>query len=176
MSVSAALLPEFDQEMKSTRRVLERVPEDRLEFRPHPKSKPLGPLASHLADIPRRAVDVIQKESLEVTPPAAGAHPAAPPAPAPASRQAILDRFDASVAAAREAIAGASDAELLQPWSFIFAGRIVFTLPRMAALRAIVLNHSIHHRAQLGVYLRLNDVPVPGLYGPSADEQLNPGK
>jgi uncharacterized damage-inducible protein DinB len=170
MNMSAALLPEFDQEMRNTRRVLERVPEDRMDWRPHPKSKPLGPLASHLADIPRRAADVIQKESLEVTPPAAGAGP--PAAAPPASRQEILDRFDAHVAAARAAIAGATDPQLLQPWSFIFAGRPVFTLPRVAALRAIVLNHSIHHRAQLGVYLRMNDVAVPAIYGPSADEGI----
>jgi uncharacterized damage-inducible protein DinB len=168
MSMSTALLPEFDQEMKNTRKVLERVPDDRLDFRPHQKSKPLGPLASHLADIPRRGVDVLEKESLEVS-----QAPAAGPRPAPAaSRQEILDRFDANVAAARAALAGADDAHLVQPWSLIGGGRTLFTLPRIAALRAIVLSHMIHHRAQLGVYLRINDIAVPAIYGPSADENF----
>ncbi|HXO22751.1 MAG TPA: DinB family protein [Thermoanaerobaculia bacterium] len=166
MTMSAMLLPEFDQEMKSTRKLLERVPEGRFDFRPHPKSRPLGPLASHIADIPRRAVDVVEKESLDVAP-----QGAAPPRPAPAaSRQEILDRFDANVAAARAALAGATDAQLVVPWSLVAGGHTLFTVPRIGAIRAIVLSHIIHHRAQLGVYLRINDVPVPAIYGPSADE------
>jgi uncharacterized damage-inducible protein DinB len=152
--------------MRSTRKVLERVPDDRLDWRPHPKSRQLGSLASHIANIPRRAVDVMENESLDVSLPGG-----APPRPAPAaSRQEILDRFDASIAAARAALAGAADAHLLQPWSFLLGGKAVFTLPRIGALRALVLSHIIHHRAQLGVYLRITDVPVPAIYGPSADE------
>ncbi|HVT58130.1 MAG TPA: DinB family protein [Thermoanaerobaculia bacterium] len=165
MSLSAALLPEFDQEMKSTRRVLERVPDERLEWRPHPKSRPLGPLASHIADIPTRIVDVIELESLDIMPQV----PRPRPAPA-ASRQEILARFDANVAAARAALAGAADAHLVEPWSLLAGGRALFTLPRAAAVRALVLSHIIHHRAQLGVYLRINDIAVPAIYGPSADE------
>jgi uncharacterized damage-inducible protein DinB len=169
MSLSTSLLAEFDQEMRSTRRVLERLPEDKMDWRPHPKSRPLGPLASHVADIPRRGVDVVEKETLEVRPPAGGQPPPQPPA---ASREQILERFDANVAATRAAIAGAADDHLMKPWSFVFAGRPVFTMPRVGALRAMVLNHIIHHRAQLGVYLRMNDVPVPAIYGPSADEGI----
>jgi uncharacterized damage-inducible protein DinB len=166
MTMSAALLAEFDHEMTSTRRVLERVPDDRLDWRPHPKSRQLGPLASHIAAIPHRTVDVMETESLDASP-----QGAAPPRPAPAaSRQEILERFDANVAAARAALAGAADAHLVQPWSFLAGGHPMFTLPRIGAVRALVLSHIIHHRAQLGVYLRINDVPVPAIYGPSADE------
>jgi uncharacterized damage-inducible protein DinB len=166
MTMSENLLPEFDQEMRSTRKVLERVPEDKMDWRPHPKSRPLGQLAAHIADVPRRAVDVIEKDSLQVSPPSGAA---ARPAPA-ASRQEILERFDGNVAAARAALAGAADAHLVQPWSLTVGGHTLFNLPRIGALRAIVLSHVIHHRAQLGVYLRINDVPVPAIYGPSADE------
>jgi uncharacterized damage-inducible protein DinB len=168
MTMSAALLPEFDQEMKSTRRVLERLPEDRMDWRPHPKSRQLGPLASHIADIPRRAVDVVEKASQEVSAPPPGAAPSR--SATPASRQEILDRFDANVANARAALAGAADAHLVQPWSLIAGGRALFSLPRIGAVRTLVLSHIIHHRAQLGVYLRIIDVPVPAIYGPSADE------
>jgi uncharacterized damage-inducible protein DinB len=166
--MSASLLREFDQEMASTRRVLERIPADKLDWRPHPKSRPLGPLAAHLADLPKRAVDVITREGLQVTLPAAA--PAAVATPSPSE---ILARFDANVAAGRAAIETASDEELAQHWAFEIGGHQVFKLPRISALRSILFNHSIHHRAQLGVYLRMNDIAVPAIYGPSADEGLH---
>jgi uncharacterized damage-inducible protein DinB len=166
MRLSETLLPEFDQEMAGTRKTIERVPEDKLDWRPHEKSATMRGLATHLANIPTWAVHAISKESIDIAPPGAPAQ-RVPPA---ASREEALAQFDRNVSAARDAIAGASDDELMRPWSLLSGGQAVFTLPRIAVLRSFVLNHSIHHRAQLGVYLRLNDVPVPSLYGPTADE------
>jgi uncharacterized damage-inducible protein DinB len=162
MGLSQSLLPEFDQEMANTRKTLERVPEDKLGWKPHEKSGTMGWLANHLATIPRLAVFAIEQDSINI---------ATVPRPTPAnSRKELLEAFDKHAAAARSAIAGASDERLLKPWSLFFGERMVFTLPRIAVLRSIVMNHSIHHRAQLGVYLRLNNIPVPAIYGPSADE------
>jgi uncharacterized damage-inducible protein DinB len=162
MGLSQALLPEFDQEMANTRKTLERVPDDKLGWKPHAKSGTMGWLANHVATLPRLAVFAIEQDSVDV---------ATVPRPSPAnSRQELLGTFDKQMAAARAAIAGASDERLLQPWSLLFSGRTIFTLPRTAVLRSFFMNHCIHHRAQLGVYLRLNDIPVPAIYGPSADE------
>lgn len=166
MSLKDALLPEFDHEMASTRKMLERVPEDKMTWKPHPKSGALGWLATHVANLPHWAVMTIEKDSLDLAPEGEQMKPA-PPAE---SRQALLEAFDGNVKAARAAIEGASDERLLAPWSLLVTGKTVFTMPRMAVLRGMVMNHMIHHRAQLGVYLRLNDIPVPALYGPSADE------
>jgi len=126
----------------------------------------MGWLATHLANIPSWVLSTIEKDFLDLTP---GGAPVALP-PEAKSRQQILEAFDKNVAAARPAIAGASDAHLGKSWTLLFGGNPVFTLPRVAVLRSFVMNHSIHHRAQLGVYLRLNNVPVPAIYGPSADE------
>ncbi len=161
-----ALLSEFDPEMANTRKTLERVPEKKLDWKPHEKSRTMGGLATHLASIPARAVSIVELESLDV---AAQGRPA-PPQPSAKTPQEVLEMFDRGVAAARAAIAGASDDHWRKPWTFLFGGRKIFTLSRIGALRVLVMNHSIHHRAQLGVYLRLNDVPVPAIYGPSADE------
>ncbi|HSB73709.1 MAG TPA: DinB family protein [Candidatus Methylomirabilis sp.] len=162
MGLSQAFLPEFDQEMANTRKTLERVPDDKLGWKPHEKSGTMGWLANHVATLPRLAVFAIEQASVDV---------ATAPRPSPAnSRQELLDTFDKQVAAARAAIAGASDERLLKPWSLLLSGRTIFTLPRNAVLRSFFMNHSIHHRAQLGVYLRLNNIPVPAIYGPSADE------
>ena len=163
MALSEALLPEFDQEMANTRKTLERIPEDKLAWKPHEKSMPLGRLAGHVAELPGFATTTIEKDSLnlsmgEFKPLIA------------TSRQQVLDAFDKKVAEARAAIAGASDEHMMKPWSLEFNGKTVFTMPRVAVLRSMMLNHIIHHRAQLGVYLRLNNVPVPAIYGPSADE------
>ena len=171
MTMSAGLLPEFDQEMTKTRKVLERVPDDRWQWQPHAKSKAMGPLASHIADIPRHAVDVLEKESLDVAPQAGG--PPRPPRTPPAtSRQELLERFDANVASARTALAGATDEQLVQPWSLIAGGHTLANLPRIGAIRTLLMSHIVHHRAQLGLYLRMNDIPVPAIYGPSADEAV----
>ena len=166
MAFSEALLPEFDQEVVGIRKTLERVPEDKLGWKPHAKSMTMGGLATHLATLLSWAVTAVGTESLDLAP---GGVPMPGPAPVK-SRQELLETFDKNVAAARQAIAGAADAHLLKPWTLLHNGRQVLTLPRIAVLRSFVMNHSIHHRAQLGVYLRLNDVPVPSIYGPSADE------
>ena len=167
MSLSQSLLPEFDHEMANTRKVLERIPEDKLNWKVHEKSNTIGWVGMHLAEIPGWADVTLNQDFLDVAP--VGGEPyRTPPA---TSRQEILDRFDKNVAAARAAIAAASDDQFMKPWSLLMKGETMFTMPRGAVLRSFVLNHNIHHRAHLCVYLRLNDVPVPALYGPSADEQ-----
>ncbi len=167
MAIRDALLPEFDMEMASTRKVLERVPVEKADYKPHAKSGSLGWLAWHVADLPHWVVETINKDELDFAPPGA-------PRPAPPkvdSREKLLASFDEKVAAARTAIAGADDAHLAKSWTLKGGGQTIFSMPRAAVLRSFVMNHIIHHRAQLGVYLRLNDVPVPGMYGPSADEK-----
>ncbi len=166
MPLNQHLLPEFDQEMANTRKVLERVPDDRLAFKPHPKSFDMRSLAIHVAQIPGWTVETIHKESLDIAP------PGEPPYQAPDlhSRQEILDLFDTNAKKGRAALETAGDEAFAQNWSLLAGGQAIFTMPRYSVLRSMVLNHLIHHRAQLGVYLRLNDVPVPGMYGPSADD------
>ncbi|HKS26252.1 MAG TPA: DinB family protein [Pyrinomonadaceae bacterium] len=166
MRISEMILMEFDNEMAGTRRTLERVPEDRLDWKPHEKSTAMGDLATHLANIPTWAVHALKKDSLDIAP-VDGPPPRVEPAQ---SRQELLERFDSAVRDARTAINEASNEELMQPWSLLRGGTAVMTLPRVGVLRGFVMNHTIHHRAQLGVYLRLNDIPVPSIYGPSADE------
>ena len=167
MALSEALAAEFDHEMALTRKALERVPESKLAWQPHPKSMTMGRLAGHLAEIPAWGTMTIEKDSFDLQPPGAPPHQPF----VPEKRQDVLDLFDKNIAAARQAIAGVSDEDLQKPWSLLFAEKNMFTMPRVAVLRGMVLNHNIHHRAQLGVYLRLNDVAVPSTYGPSADER-----
>lgn len=162
MPLNQSLLPEFDHEMANTRKSLERVPDGKLGWKPHNKSMSLGGLGTHLATINHWAEAIIGQESFDVK--------NAPPNPELKSRAQMVEAFDKNVATARKAIAGASDEQLMKPWSLRSGGKTVFTLPRIAVLRSFIMNHTIHHRAQLGVYLRLNDVPVPSIYGPSADE------
>ncbi|MCL5289398.1 MAG: DinB family protein [Acidobacteria bacterium] len=166
--MSEALLPEFDQEMKNTRKTLERVPEDKFGWKPHEKSWAMGGLATHIANLPSWIVLAINQDSLDLAP---GGVPTRP-MQAVKSRQELLAMFDKNTAAARAAIAGASDAHLMTLWSLLRNGQTLMTVPKIAVLRSFVMNHGIHHRAQLGVYLRLNDVPVPAIYGPSADEGM----
>jgi uncharacterized damage-inducible protein DinB len=166
MKISDALLPEFDQEMALTRTVLERCPEEKFGWKPHVKSYSMAALATHIATMCGWAVETIAKDSIDIAPPGAPPYKEEPVT----SRKELLERFDKNVAAARAAIAGAADDHLMQPWSLLAGGRAIFTLPRIAVLRLMILSHCIHHRAQLGVYLRLNDIPVPAIYGPSADE------
>jgi uncharacterized damage-inducible protein DinB len=166
MRLSDTILPEFDHEMANTRKTLERVPEDKLDWQPHEKSMTMRSLATHLSNLPSWVVYTINKDAMDIAP------PGEPPLRATPinSTQEAVETFDKNIAAAREAIAGASNEQLLGTWSLLNGGKTVFTLPRIAVLRGFVMNHSIHHRAQLGVYLRLNDIPVPSIYGPSADE------
>jgi uncharacterized damage-inducible protein DinB len=169
MGLGQALLPEFDHEMAGVRRTLERVPEEKFDWRPHPKSGTMGSLASHLATLPAFAVRAIETESFELAP--GGKPPSGPPKLK--TRQEVLETFDTNRNAARAAIAGASDEHLMKTWTLLYNGKTVLALPRAGVLRGPFMNHTIHHRAQLGVYLRLNDVPVPALYGPSADEPFS---
>jgi uncharacterized damage-inducible protein DinB len=167
MALSEALLLDFDAEMANTRKTLERVPVEKSDWKPHEKSMALGRLARHVAELPSWAAMTITTDSLDIAPP--GAPPYQPPPPA-RSQEELLGLFEKSAAEARAAIAGASDEHLRENWSFLFGGKTVFSMPRLSVVRLTVLNHLIHHRAQLGVYLRLNGIPVPALYGPSADE------
>jgi uncharacterized damage-inducible protein DinB len=162
MAMSEALLPEFDHEMTTTRKVLERVPEDRFAWKPHDKSFSMRDLAQHVATIPMWGQMTISRPEIDL-----GGFP--PMAPVE-SRAALLKLFDDHVAGTRAALAGVSDGELMAPWSLKQNGQTVFTMPKAAVWRSFVMNHVIHHRAQLALYLRLNDVPVPSMYGPSADE------
>jgi uncharacterized damage-inducible protein DinB len=164
MSIAQSLLPEFDEEMAKTRKVLERVPEDKLSYKPDPKSMSMGRLAGHVAEMPAWGIVTITKPALDF---AKGEYTALEMT----SRDQILTAFDKIVTDVRVAIAGASDETLLAPWTLQNGPTVLFTLPRVAVLRSMVMNHTIHHRAQLTVYFRLNGVPVPGLYGPSADER-----
>ena len=160
------LLPEFDQEMASTRKVLERVPEDKLDWRPHPKSNTIGWNANQLAEMPGWVEGTLRKKSWDIAP--VGGEPYQ--SPALRTRQEILALFDRNVTSAREAITTVKDEELAEEWSLLRAGEPLITMPRATVIRSFVMNHLIHHRAILCVYLRLNDIPVPGMYGPSGDE------
>ena len=164
MALKDGILAEFDQEMQRTRKALERTPDEKFDWRPHAKSRPLGALATHIAQLPGNVSRIIEKDEFHVPPGGA-----APP-PSPQNRAELLDAFDKNVASGKKLIEQTSDEAWMKPWSFYFQGNKVFTLPKIAALRAITLSHLIHHRGQFTVYLRLNDVPVPGIYGPSADE------
>lgn len=164
--ISQTLLPEFDNEMANTRKTLERVPHAKFDWKPHVKSAAMGGLATHLSNIPTWAVYTLDQDSLDLAP---GGKPLPPAEPAKSQAE-LLAVFDDNVAKARAAIAGASDEELFKPWSLLSNGNTILTMPKIAVLRNFVMNHLIHHRAQLGVYLRLNDIPVPSIYGPSADE------
>jgi uncharacterized damage-inducible protein DinB len=161
MSISAALLPEFVQEFALTRKVIERVPDARLDWTPHPKSYTLRGLTTHLCNLPIWAPITIGQSQLDLA--------QTPPATPIANVAAGLSQFDANVAAAKLALEQADDATLLGPWSLRSGSHTIFTLPKAAVLRTFVMSHSIHHRAQLTVYLRLCDIALPAIYGPTAD-------
>lgn len=166
MKLSDTILPEFDREMANTRKTIERVPDDKLDWKPHEKSMTLRSLTTHLATLPHWAVFTITDDSFDLAPPDAPPRKATPVN----STQEAVETFDKNIVAAREAISGASDEQLLGQWTLLNGGKTIFTMPRIAVIRNVVMNHNIHHRAQLGVYLRLNDIAVPSIYGPSADE------
>ncbi len=166
MAFVDALLPEFDREMGLTRRLLERLPDGQFAWQPHPKSMTLGRLAEHLAELPHWAAATITQDGIDVSVGRPEGYQS------PATRDAVLAMFDANVAQAREALAGAPDAVLLAPWTLSNGAHVIFTMPKVAVMRSFVLNHLIHHRGQMTVYLRLHDVPLPSIYGPSADEAV----
>ncbi|HLY60572.1 MAG TPA: DinB family protein [Terriglobia bacterium] len=161
MPFSEMLLPEFDQEMAGTRKTLERVPEEKFGWKPHDKSMTMLRLATLVAMMPGWAIHTINMDTLSLD---------GYQQPKVNSRQELLDLFDKNAREGRAAIAGATDEQLRKPWSMVVGGKTVFTAPKIDVLRSSVMNHLIHHRAQLGVFLRLNDIPVPAIYGPSADE------
>jgi uncharacterized damage-inducible protein DinB len=166
MTIAESLLPEFDMEMTTTRKTLEAVPTEKFAFTPHEKSMPMGKLANHVAELPTFASLTIQTDTLDIAP-----VDGPPYAPSDLQTQEeLLAFFDKNVLEARAALAGASDEALHADWSFAAGGEILMTMPRIASIRTWTMNHLIHHRAQLGVYLRLNDIPVPKVYGPTADD------
>ena len=160
----AMLLPEFDHEMANTRRLLERLPEDHFDFKPHEKSFSLGDLASHVANVPTWTSLTFTTTELDLDQPWERE--------VPKDTAALLAEFDANVADARKALEAVSAEELQVGWTLKSGDQVYFTQPRGAVFRSFVMNHLIHHRAQLTVYLRLLDVPVPGMYGPTADEAM----
>ena len=166
MSISENLLPEFEHEMSNTRKMLERIPDDRLSWKPHEKSMSLGRLAGHVAEMSDWANHTLKFDSFDIKPREDGGYEAY----TVRSREEALKQFDAWVAEATEALKNTSDEAFGQTWRLTSKGETWLSMPRGAVLRTIVMNHMIHHRAQLGVYLRLNEVSVPGMYGPSADD------
>lgn len=166
MPLSTALLPEFDHEMATARTVIERLPEEKYGWAPHERSMTAGRLASHIAEMANWGTASMLQDSIDLAPvdgPQWEAFNAS-------SRAQLLEAFDKNVAECRAAIAATSDETFMKPWSLLRAGQTLMTMPKIAVVRTFVLNHVIHHRGQLSVYLRLVGVAVPSIYGPSADE------
>ena len=161
MSIASALLAELDQESKTTRRVLERVPQKHLAWKPHAKSMSLGQLALHVAIAPGNVAELVARDAVE---PPKGNFPEA------ATSAELLQALDASVAKAHQHLGRLDDDAMRATWRMTSEGREILVMPRVAFTRAVMLNHLYHHRGQLLVYLRLLDVPVPSVYGPTADE------
>jgi uncharacterized damage-inducible protein DinB len=170
MTIGQSMLGEFEQEMNNTRKVLERVPEEKWNWKPHEKSGTVGWLAGHIAGLPGWAAMTIQTTELDYAP--VGGPSYEPPKIT--NRKELLAEFEKNVADTRAALSSVSDQEILKGWKLLAGGKEIFTMPRVACIRGMVFNHLIHHRAQLTVYFRLLDVAVPGLYGPSADEMAPP--
>jgi uncharacterized damage-inducible protein DinB len=163
MPIAQMLLPEFDHEMANTRKMLERVPDGKFDFKPHQKSMTLGRLAAHTAELPSYATATLNVERMDLT---GEEKPFTP-----ATRKEVLEAFDKHAKEARELLSKASDEDLMKIFTLTFKGQQIFSMPRVAVLRSMVMSHLVHHRAQLGVYLRMNNVEIPGMYGPSADEK-----
>lgn len=161
MTMAAPLINELVQEAATTRRVLERVPEDKLSWRPHERSMSLGQLALHIAQTPGGVAAILEQTSFS---------PNFQDRAQPASRAEILGALDAAIEQAKTRLQSWSDADLMTNWSLLVGGKTVMTVPRAGVVRTIMLNHWYHHRGQLTVYLRLLGVPLPSVYGPTADE------
>jgi uncharacterized damage-inducible protein DinB len=166
MSYSQTHLPEFDQEMASTRKVLERLPDDKWEWKAHPKSNTIGWNANHIAELPGWVPNMLNEPGFDFNP--VGGTPYR--TPSLNGRKAVLEFFDHNVKAGRAALANVKDSAMGDAWSLLDAGKPIVTMPRSAVMRTWLFSHMIHHRAILTVYYRLNDIPVPGLYGPSGDD------
>jgi uncharacterized damage-inducible protein DinB len=161
MAIVDSILMELDQEGKTTQRVLDRIPEDKLAWKPHPKSYSLGQLGLHIARGQGFLAEAVSKDSFEIGDMSQ---------PEPKNKKEILDAFTQSTAHARQTLAKLDDARIMSTWTATRNGKVLMSTPRIGFIRAVVLNHFYHHRGQLSVYLRLLDVPVPSIYGPSADE------
>jgi uncharacterized damage-inducible protein DinB len=162
MSIAAVYLAEFENELKTTRRFLERLPEDKLSWKPHEKSKTAGNLALHMATFPGMIAQAALED--EWTPPGGGTAE-------PTSVKQVLDALEESSRVVRQVLPQVDDARMAGTWRMIIGGKEVFALPRAAFLRSVLFNHWYHHRGQFGVYLRLMGCQVPSSYGPSGDEQ-----
>jgi uncharacterized damage-inducible protein DinB len=160
-SAVESILQEFRDEMPATRRLLERVPADKLAWKPHAKSRSLGELAAHVANIPGMAVVIVSRDDFS---------PGATPPPPANTIEEIRANFEKNVTAGEQALGTLTEESAERPWTFSFKGKTIFTRPKLGAVRVNLLNHLYHHRGQLGVYLRLLDAPVPMVYGPTADE------
>ena len=167
MAISDSFLPELEHEAAGTRKTLARIPKDKFDWKPHQKSYSFRELASHIANLPVWATMVAGESDLDIAP--VGQEP--PRQEAATSVEHAVQLFDQNVAAAREAVAGLSDDAMMENWTLLAGGEQIFSMPRAAVIRSFIMNHLIHHRAQLGLYLRLNDVAMPNLYGPTADEE-----
>lgn len=165
MPLTDLLLPEFDTEIQKTRTTLERVPIEKPDFKPHEKSMPMLKLANHTAELPGFMTLMLSSDAFDLK------NAGATRPPLPTSREELLGRLDAGAKEARAALAGVADRALHENWKLCAGDTTIFSGSRYHAIRAMFFNHMIHHRAQLGVYLRLNDCPVPSIYGPSADEK-----
>ncbi len=169
MRIADLLLEDFDIEISNTRRTLERVPEGKPDWVPHAKSMPLGKLAMHCANLPLFGYYILEDDGMDM------ANSARPHASLVfESREHCLQQLDESAAKCRAALTSASDEALAKAWPFSFGERVISNVSRSKTFRMMFFNHMVHHTAQLGVYLRLNDIPLPALYGPSADEQWSP--
>lgn len=166
MSIAQSFAAELDQEIPGVRKHLERIPQDKLDWRPHEKSFTAGHLANHIVNILDWLKMTAEDDSFDLEP--TDAEPWKPPVRESVAE--LLEDFDAKTVTAREALTGVSDAAMQETWSLLKGGETVLAMPRVACIRSMILNHLVHHRAQLGVYLRLLDVAVPGVYGPSADD------
>lgn len=161
MSYADDILPEFDYEMANARKVLERIPDDKLDWRAHPKSNTFGWNANHIAEIPGWVEYTLVRPNLDV---------ATYQSPKFTNVKDILAEFDKNVESARKAIKNVPESALGEIWSLTHGDQVLLKFPKSAVIRTYVLNHLIHHRAHVCVYLRLNDIPVPGMYGPSGDD------
>jgi uncharacterized damage-inducible protein DinB len=166
MTLGGMMLGEFDHEMQNTRKTLERVPDDKWDWKPHDKSGTVGWLAGHIATLPGWATMTIKTDQFDYAPVDGPSYQA----PKITNKNELLAEFDKNASEARASLANVSDQEIMKEWVLLAGGKPVFTMPRVACIRGMVMNHLIHHRAQLTMYFRLLGIPVPGLYGPSADE------
>ena len=166
-SIAQSMLPQFDMEMANTRKTIDRAPDDKFDYKPHPKSNDIRWMIGHLIGLAGWPKSTCEQDFFDFAPIGGERYKL----PQPKNRAEALELFDKNVAESRAALARTTDADMAKDWSLLGGGQLIMKIPRIAVLRSMILSHIIHHRAQLTVYYRLNDIPVPALYGPSADEQ-----